>query len=162
MIPQEPYFCLHLLKMYWQRESVACLYKLKPLLRSAGHSMSWQSGNQTREKASKQKTNANTIWRSDRILYSRMWSQLEPTPPHVAYLTLSIFLIIYALFSLFIRNVLHLSEPPCEHFPNDFLAAFLCHLLSHSVYFPRKGQILTYSQWPFSTGSSLVQMFWIS
>ncbi|KAH8793423.1 Cation/H+ exchanger [Hyaloscypha finlandica] len=41
-----------------------------------------------------------------------MWSQLEPTAPHVAYLTLSLFLIIYALFSLFIRNVLHLSEPP--------------------------------------------------
>ncbi|KAE9368555.1 Na(+)/H(+) antiporter-like protein [Stipitochalara longipes BDJ] len=41
-----------------------------------------------------------------------MWSQLEPTAPHVAYLTLSTFLIIYALFSLFIRNVLHLSEPP--------------------------------------------------
>jgi len=41
-----------------------------------------------------------------------MWDQLEPTPPHVAYLTISGFLIIYALFSLFIRNKLHLSEPP--------------------------------------------------
>ncbi|KAH7403294.1 Na(+)/H(+) antiporter-like protein [Cadophora sp. MPI-SDFR-AT-0126] len=41
-----------------------------------------------------------------------MWDQLEPTPPHVAYLTISIFLIIYALLSLFIRNKLHLSEPP--------------------------------------------------
>ncbi|CZR55424.1 related to Na+/H+ antiporter CNH1 [Phialocephala subalpina] len=37
------------------------------------------------------------------------------TPPssrHVAYLTLSLFLIIYALFSQYIRNHLHLSEPP--------------------------------------------------
>ncbi|KAG4437520.1 hypothetical protein IFR05_006992 [Cadophora sp. M221] len=41
-----------------------------------------------------------------------MWDQLEPTAPHVAYLTISIFLIIYALFSLPIRNTLHLSEPP--------------------------------------------------
>lgn len=41
-----------------------------------------------------------------------MWDQLEPTPPHIAYLTISSFLIVYALFSLFIRNHLHLSEPP--------------------------------------------------
>jgi NhaP-type Na+/H+ or K+/H+ antiporter len=41
-----------------------------------------------------------------------MWDQLEPTPPHVAYLTISIFLILYALFSHFIKNTLHLSEPP--------------------------------------------------
>ncbi|CAL3972375.1 unnamed protein product [Diplocarpon coronariae] len=41
-----------------------------------------------------------------------MWDQLEPTAPHVSYMTLSVFLIIYALFSLFIRNTLHLSEPP--------------------------------------------------
>ncbi|XMA18741.1 hypothetical protein WAI453_011532 [Rhynchosporium graminicola] len=41
-----------------------------------------------------------------------MWDQLEPTAPHLAYLTISTFLIIYALFSLFIRNTLHLSEPP--------------------------------------------------
>lgn len=40
------------------------------------------------------------------------WSQLEPTPPHVTYLTLTSFLILYALFSLMIRNRLHLSEPP--------------------------------------------------
>lgn len=38
-----------------------------------------------------------------------MWDQLEPTAPHLAYLTISIFLIIYALFSIFIRNNLHLS-----------------------------------------------------
>ncbi|EKD18117.1 uncharacterized protein L3040_007703 [Drepanopeziza brunnea f. sp. 'multigermtubi'] len=41
-----------------------------------------------------------------------MWDQLEPTAPHVTYLTLSMFLIVYALFSLFIRNSLHVSEPP--------------------------------------------------
>ncbi|KAH8730729.1 ORMDL family-domain-containing protein [Phaeosphaeriaceae sp. PMI808] len=40
------------------------------------------------------------------------WKQLEPTPPHVTYLTLTSFLILYALFSLMIRNRLHLSEPP--------------------------------------------------
>lgn len=41
-----------------------------------------------------------------------MWSQLEPTPPHISYLSLSIFLIAYTLFAKFIRNRLHLSEPP--------------------------------------------------
>lgn len=41
-----------------------------------------------------------------------MWDQLEVTTPHVAYLTFSSFLIIYALFSQFIRNNLHVSEPP--------------------------------------------------
>ncbi|KAF1950914.1 Sodium/hydrogen exchanger [Byssothecium circinans] len=41
-----------------------------------------------------------------------MWSQLEPTAPHVTYLVLTSFLIIYAIFSLLIRNRLHLSEPP--------------------------------------------------
>jgi NhaP-type Na+/H+ or K+/H+ antiporter len=40
------------------------------------------------------------------------WSQLEPTPPHVSYLVLTSFLLLYALFSLMIRNRLHLSEPP--------------------------------------------------
>lgn len=40
------------------------------------------------------------------------WSQLEPTGPHVTYLVLTFFLILYALFSLMIRNRLHLSEPP--------------------------------------------------
>ncbi|PSN73708.1 ORMDL-domain-containing protein [Corynespora cassiicola Philippines] len=40
------------------------------------------------------------------------WSQLEPTPPHVVYLVLTSFLILYALFSILIRNRLHLSEPP--------------------------------------------------
>jgi len=41
-----------------------------------------------------------------------MWDQLEPTPSHVGYLTISSFLLVYALFSLFIKNSLHLSEPP--------------------------------------------------
>jgi hypothetical protein len=40
------------------------------------------------------------------------WSQLEPTGPHLTYLVLTSFLIVYALFSLMIRNRLHLSEPP--------------------------------------------------
>jgi NhaP-type Na+/H+ or K+/H+ antiporter len=40
------------------------------------------------------------------------WSQLEPTGPHLAYLLLTAFLITYALFSVSIRNRLHLSEPP--------------------------------------------------
>ena len=38
--------------------------------------------------------------------------RLEPAPAHLLYLILSIFLILYALFSQFIRNRLHLSEPP--------------------------------------------------
>ncbi|KAL8946786.1 MAG: hypothetical protein Q9222_006864 [Ikaeria aurantiellina] len=38
--------------------------------------------------------------------------QLEPTSAHFTYLILSIFLIFYAFFSDFIRNRLHLSEPP--------------------------------------------------
>jgi len=41
-----------------------------------------------------------------------MWDQLEPTTAHVAYLSFSSFLIIYALFSQFIRDHLHVSEPP--------------------------------------------------
>jgi NhaP-type Na+/H+ or K+/H+ antiporter len=40
------------------------------------------------------------------------WKQLEPTAPHVTYLTVTAFLLLYALFSLMIRNRLHLSEPP--------------------------------------------------
>jgi NhaP-type Na+/H+ or K+/H+ antiporter len=41
-----------------------------------------------------------------------VWKQFEATAPHVTYLTLTSFLILYALFSLMIRNRLHLSEPP--------------------------------------------------
>lgn len=40
------------------------------------------------------------------------WDQLEPTPAHKTYLLLSIFLVTYTLFATFIRNRLHLSEPP--------------------------------------------------
>ena len=40
------------------------------------------------------------------------WNPVEVTPPHLIYLILSSFLIAYALFSNFIRNRLHLSEPP--------------------------------------------------
>ncbi|KAL8721966.1 MAG: hypothetical protein Q9181_007596, partial [Wetmoreana brouardii] len=38
--------------------------------------------------------------------------QLEPTTAHFTYLILSAFLLVYAFFSDFIRNRLHLSEPP--------------------------------------------------
>lgn len=41
-----------------------------------------------------------------------MFSEFEPTGPHLSYLVLTSFLIMYALFSLMIRNRLHLSEPP--------------------------------------------------
>lgn len=40
------------------------------------------------------------------------WSVIDASPPHLTYLILSAFLILYALFSSFIRNILHLSEPP--------------------------------------------------
>ncbi|KAJ9667744.1 hypothetical protein H2201_002279 [Coniosporium apollinis] len=40
------------------------------------------------------------------------WKQIEATGPHLTYMVLSLFLISYALFSFFIRNRLHLSEPP--------------------------------------------------
>ncbi|KAL9002384.1 MAG: hypothetical protein Q9188_004683 [Gyalolechia gomerana] len=38
--------------------------------------------------------------------------QLEPTSAHLTYVVLSLFLLCYAYFSDFIRNRLHLSEPP--------------------------------------------------
>ena len=38
--------------------------------------------------------------------------QLDATPPHTTYIILATFLILYALFAHFIRNRLHLSEPP--------------------------------------------------
>lgn len=41
-----------------------------------------------------------------------VWEQIEATPPHLSYLLISGFLITYTLFALFIRNRLHLSEPP--------------------------------------------------
>ena len=41
-----------------------------------------------------------------------VWEQIEATPAHLTYLLLSTFLIAYALFATFIRNRIHLSEPP--------------------------------------------------
>lgn len=41
-----------------------------------------------------------------------VWKQLSLTPSHLTYILLSAFLIVYALFSQFIRNRLHLAEPP--------------------------------------------------
>jgi sodium/hydrogen antiporter len=40
------------------------------------------------------------------------WPQVEPTTAHLLYLSLSLFLITFALFSELIRNRLHMSEPP--------------------------------------------------
>jgi sodium/hydrogen antiporter len=40
------------------------------------------------------------------------WEQIGATRAHLTYLLLPAFLIVYALFSRFIRNKLHLSEPP--------------------------------------------------
>lgn len=59
-----------------------------------------------------------------------MWSQLEPTAPHISYLTISIFLILYALFSLLIRNRLHLSEPPLAVLYGIILGPAVLHVLS--------------------------------
>lgn len=59
-----------------------------------------------------------------------MWSQLEPTAPHISYLTISIFLIIFALFSLLIRNRLHLSEPPLAVLYGIILGPAVLHVLS--------------------------------
>lgn len=41
-----------------------------------------------------------------------VWEQIEATPSHVTYLVLSSFLLSYTLFATFVRNRLHLSEPP--------------------------------------------------
>jgi NhaP-type Na+/H+ or K+/H+ antiporter len=41
-----------------------------------------------------------------------VWDQIEATPAHLTYLLLSGFLITYTLFARFVRNRLHLSEPP--------------------------------------------------
>jgi len=45
-------------------------------------------------------------------VHTEQWKQLEPTPAHLTYLILSLFLIMFTLFTKFIRNTLHLSEPP--------------------------------------------------
>lgn len=41
-----------------------------------------------------------------------VWDVIEATPPHVTYILIPTFLISYTLFARFIRNRLHLSEPP--------------------------------------------------
>lgn len=41
-----------------------------------------------------------------------VWKQIEATPPHLTYLLLTTFLLLYTLFARFVRNRLHLSEPP--------------------------------------------------
>nr|POF01376.1 na(+)/h(+) antiporter 1 [Quercus suber] len=46
------------------------------------------------------------------VIGIQVWDQIEATPAHVSYLLLSVFLITYVLFTKFIRNRLHLSEPP--------------------------------------------------
>lgn len=60
------------------------------------------------------------------------WPQLEATTPHLTYLLLSLFLILYALFSELIRNRLHLSEPPLAT-----LAGIICGPLGLGVLNPR-------------------------
>jgi NhaP-type Na+/H+ or K+/H+ antiporter len=59
-----------------------------------------------------------------------MWSQLEPTAPHLTYTILSCFLIIYALFSQFIRNRLHFSEPPLAVLIGIIFGPFLLNVLT--------------------------------
>nr|POE64143.1 na(+)/h(+) antiporter 1 [Quercus suber] len=46
------------------------------------------------------------------VIKVQVWDQIEATPAHISYLLLSVFLITYVLFTKFIRNRLHLSEPP--------------------------------------------------
>ncbi|KAF2435872.1 Sodium/hydrogen exchanger [Tothia fuscella] len=70
------------------------------------------------------------------------WKQLEPSGPHLTYLLLSSFLIFYALFSSFIRNRLHLSEPP--------LATIVGIILG-----PRGANIFTPEKWGY--GDDVVQ-----
>ncbi|KAF2706455.1 Na/H antiporter-like protein [Pleomassaria siparia CBS 279.74] len=72
------------------------------------------------------------------------WSQLEPTPAHLTYLVLTSFLIVYALFSVLIRNRLHLSEPP--------LATIWGIIIG-----PRGLNVLTPYKWGFS--DDIVQEF---
>lgn len=69
-------------------------------------------------------------------------SQFEVGPAHLTYLLLSLFLIIYALFSRFIRNRLHLSEPPLA-------------LLFGIIFGPYVLDILTPQKW--GLGDNIVQ-----
>ncbi|RDW82676.1 hypothetical protein BP6252_03788 [Coleophoma cylindrospora] len=59
-----------------------------------------------------------------------MWDQLEPTAAHIFYLTMSTFLIIYTLFSQFIRNNLHLSEPPLAILVGIILGPYMLGILT--------------------------------
>lgn len=59
-----------------------------------------------------------------------MWDQLEPTPTHLTYLTISLFLITYALFSNLIRDRLHLAEPPLALATGVLLGPAALHVLS--------------------------------
>lgn len=59
-----------------------------------------------------------------------MWSQLEPTPAHLTYLIFSLFLIAYALFSVLIRDRLHLAEPPLALVTGILLGPAALHVLS--------------------------------
>lgn len=70
------------------------------------------------------------------------WKQIEATAPHLSYLLLSTFLILYALFSLFIRNRLHIAEPP--------LATFV-----GIIFGPRVAGIITPTAW--GLGDNVVQ-----
>lgn len=58
------------------------------------------------------------------------WDQIEATPSHLTYLFLSSFLIVYALFSSFIRNRLHLSEPPLAVLFGIVLGPHVLHVLT--------------------------------
>ncbi|KAF2812044.1 Na/H antiporter-like protein, partial [Mytilinidion resinicola] len=62
---------------------------------------------------------------------------LEPSGPHLTYLTVPIFLLTDALFSLFIRNRLHLSEPPLA-------------TISGIVFGPKCAGVLRPEQWGFT------------
>lgn len=59
-----------------------------------------------------------------------MWDQLEPTTSHLTYLTLSLFLTLFALFINLIRNTLHLSEPPIATLYGILLGPLLFNILS--------------------------------
>ncbi|KAF2096559.1 Na/H antiporter-like protein [Rhizodiscina lignyota] len=70
------------------------------------------------------------------------WDQIEPTAPHLSYLVLSTFLIIYALFSLFIRNRLHIAEPPLATLAGIILG-------------PRAAGVVTPAEW--GLGDNVIQ-----
>jgi sodium/hydrogen antiporter len=60
------------------------------------------------------------------------WDQIEPTPTHMTVLIFSGFLIIYSLFSQFIQNRLHLSEPPLAT-----LVGIICGPKGFGIFTPR-------------------------